>query len=228
VLYYHRARYYDPQARRFISEDPIGLEGGINLYAYVGNNPISNIDPDGEKMELASGLKADYGKRIINNLAEAYRKQIGRDAIDALFMSSMMFTFGEQALPDSIIRRGNSIEIKSNPGKTTCVMDGHLMPNNKADYIEESTGSCKVNLDFGIIDSLRLMPMLLSLTEGDASNHELGHSYYWAIAALITYNKSNAESEDDAKAFVKTMKDQKNTMKKKDAERIIKRYFGVK
>jgi len=46
-LYYHRARYYDPQARRFISEDPIGLEGGINLYGYVGNNPLNLIDPYG-------------------------------------------------------------------------------------------------------------------------------------------------------------------------------------
>lgn len=34
-VFYHRARWYDPQARRFISEDPIGLDGGINLYAYA-------------------------------------------------------------------------------------------------------------------------------------------------------------------------------------------------
>jgi uncharacterized protein RhaS with RHS repeats len=46
-VFYHRARYYDPQARRFISEDPIGLNGGINLYAYVGNNPINMVDPFG-------------------------------------------------------------------------------------------------------------------------------------------------------------------------------------
>ncbi len=40
-LYFHRARYYNPSFQRFISEDPIGMGGGINLYAYVGNNPIS-------------------------------------------------------------------------------------------------------------------------------------------------------------------------------------------
>jgi RHS repeat-associated protein len=46
-LYYYRARWYDPEARRFISEDPIGLNGGINLYGYVGNNPLNRIDPWG-------------------------------------------------------------------------------------------------------------------------------------------------------------------------------------
>jgi RHS repeat-associated protein len=47
-LYYFRARHYDPEVGRFISEDPIGLEGGINLYTFVENNPLNFIDPSGE------------------------------------------------------------------------------------------------------------------------------------------------------------------------------------
>ncbi len=46
-LYYYRARYYSPQLGRFISEDPIGLKGGLNTYAYVENNPLRWVDPDG-------------------------------------------------------------------------------------------------------------------------------------------------------------------------------------
>jgi hypothetical protein len=42
-----RNRYYSPQLQRFISEDPIGLSGGINRYGYVDGNPISEIDPLG-------------------------------------------------------------------------------------------------------------------------------------------------------------------------------------
>src|SRR5437588_4246182 len=44
---YNRARFYDPQLGRFISEDPIGLAGGINSFAYVGNNPVLYRDPSG-------------------------------------------------------------------------------------------------------------------------------------------------------------------------------------
>jgi RHS repeat-associated protein len=46
-LYYYRARYYSPILARFISSDPIGLDGGINVYAYVDDDPISGIDPGG-------------------------------------------------------------------------------------------------------------------------------------------------------------------------------------
>jgi RHS repeat-associated protein len=48
-LYFYRARYYDPQAGRFISRDPIGLLGGINTYSYVKNDPLANLDPFGNK-----------------------------------------------------------------------------------------------------------------------------------------------------------------------------------
>jgi RHS repeat-associated protein len=46
-LYYYRNRYYKPSLGRFISEDPIGLAGGENIYAYVGNNPVNLTDPLG-------------------------------------------------------------------------------------------------------------------------------------------------------------------------------------
>jgi RHS repeat-associated protein len=46
-LYFYRARYYEPQIGRFISEDPARFDAGVNMYAYVMNNPISFVDPLG-------------------------------------------------------------------------------------------------------------------------------------------------------------------------------------
>jgi RHS repeat-associated protein len=48
-LYYDRARYIDPALGRFVSEDPIGLAGGANLYTFVGNDPVNGWDPSGTK-----------------------------------------------------------------------------------------------------------------------------------------------------------------------------------
>jgi len=49
ALYYYRARYYDPQQGRFLVEDPLGpKKEGPNLYRYVSNNPIVNVDPLGK------------------------------------------------------------------------------------------------------------------------------------------------------------------------------------
>jgi RHS repeat-associated protein len=44
---YLRNRWYDPATGRFLTQDPIGLAGGVNLYAYAGNNPVSFGDPFG-------------------------------------------------------------------------------------------------------------------------------------------------------------------------------------
>jgi len=46
-LYYMRTRYYDPALGRWISEDPIGVGGGLNLYRYSSNDPINRSDPSG-------------------------------------------------------------------------------------------------------------------------------------------------------------------------------------
>jgi len=47
-MLFYRARFYDPQLGRFVSEDPIGFEGGdSNVYAYVRNSVVAHSDPSG-------------------------------------------------------------------------------------------------------------------------------------------------------------------------------------
>ena len=60
-LYYYRARYYSPLMQRFISEDPISLDGGdSNFFAYAGNDPIGFVDPLG--LEKNGG---GWGRRVV-------------------------------------------------------------------------------------------------------------------------------------------------------------------
>src|SRR5437588_480238 len=47
-LYYFHALYNAPQLGRFLKPDPVGYEDGINLYAYVGNDPLDGTHPTGE------------------------------------------------------------------------------------------------------------------------------------------------------------------------------------
>ena len=46
-LYYNYHRYYSPELGRYITSDPIGLDGGLNTYAYVGGRPLGSVDPRG-------------------------------------------------------------------------------------------------------------------------------------------------------------------------------------
>ena len=54
---YYGYRFYSPQLGRWISRDPIEEEGGINVFAFVLNGPIDEIDPDGLSI-------SDYFSRI--------------------------------------------------------------------------------------------------------------------------------------------------------------------
>jgi len=60
-LYYVRSRWYDPQSRSFLSEDPLGLAGGRNTYAYADNDPVNGWDPSGMSMGIdCDGVQIDW------------------------------------------------------------------------------------------------------------------------------------------------------------------------
>jgi RHS repeat-associated protein len=82
-LFYYKARFYSPALGRFLQVDPIGYDGGINIYAYVGNDPTNRSDPsgmcDGEYCPInvfhprlddqVRGVKQDIGRHVAEGVA---------------------------------------------------------------------------------------------------------------------------------------------------------------
>jgi RHS repeat-associated protein len=64
-LFYYRARFYDPRLGRFLSQDPLGFAAGdVNLYRYVGNNPLGAADPSGRLAIVEKVVKEIFDRKL--------------------------------------------------------------------------------------------------------------------------------------------------------------------
>src|SRR5262249_53430004 len=79
-LYFYRARYYDPVLKQFSSQDPAGIDAGINLRSYVDGNPVSFTDPSGKFLNFVGGALIGAGLEITMQAIKNYRQ--GCDLFD--------------------------------------------------------------------------------------------------------------------------------------------------
>jgi RHS repeat-associated protein len=88
-LNYYLYRCYDPSLHRWVNRDPIEEQGGINLYAFVANNPLSFVDPDGQA-GVAVAIEAAKWAAVagaiycyLNPKCREAAARLAKDAVDA-------------------------------------------------------------------------------------------------------------------------------------------------
>lgn len=202
-LYYAQQRYYDADLGRWLTPDPIGFSGGLNLYTAMDNDPVNFVDPDGLK------IKVDIADPRERKLVESWLVDLkskdcpAREAVLALESDSRLVTIksgptksGFVGYTETVLSRNGN---KFTAGPVTLTLDFNMMKTKKVQ--KECGGKSEVIL-----------------------GHELGHAHTFFKNALLAYAlKSLADQGANVRGY--PLDEAYVTAK---YEEPVRKYLGVK
>lgn len=183
-LYYMRARWYDPQLGRFLSEDPEGLTGAINQYTFAHNDPANLSDPSGRCPICIGAVIGAVANVVIHGVRNTrhhkpFFRGAGRAALTGAVVGAAIGAVIEYpAVAQAVLSRtsfGNSFGMAGG-------LQGVYRPRNFAELI-----GCPARESFRRIDEDRFSVTIRSyaftkLASGESGRNE---ALYRASASLV-------------------------------------------
>ncbi|MBY0563164.1 MAG: RHS repeat-associated core domain-containing protein [Hyphomonadaceae bacterium] len=189
-LYHYKARAYLPQLGRFAQTDPIGMAGGVNLYGYVGNDPVNWIDPSGKRLWVA--LLPPLLGGGIPATAQAINEMT--DDIPGINTDSISTAFVWGALSAVQIEMGATMMSTGMPGGLTMIGMGAASGLTGAVFVDEINNA---QVECGCAYPFRNAHSSSSTFAPSESAFALGGSMMFGTRRLLGWDESWSSSEGD-------------------------------
>jgi RHS repeat-associated protein len=184
---YRRNRYYDPQSGRFTQEDPIGIAGGLNTYAFADGDPVSYSDPYGLSAESKDEAECGICARLFVAALVRMSPRAATTVLGGTVAASRLVTGGGLQAHE----RMGGHTLARHVGRTVPQLAGRLLSNPK--LTSASTFTNRAVAEASISGTLQANSQRVQAWLASASNARLplNHDVGTAVGEVLSRGAVN-------------------------------------